>query len=73
VRGTCTMAFSCLEGVNTRDTDPCLMRRSVVQPDESAVGLSYRVRAGRYPVDRWRARLRVRSRLLRLRRALVRA
>lgn len=65
VRKTYDIAFSCVEGMNTSETDVHLLRRSMVQPHESRVGLTCRVRAGRYPIDRWRARLRIRSRLRR--------
>jgi peptidoglycan/xylan/chitin deacetylase (PgdA/CDA1 family) len=60
------LAFTCLEGVNTWSTDAHRMHRTMVQPDESALGLACRVRLGRYPVDAWRARLRLRSRLRRM-------
>jgi peptidoglycan/xylan/chitin deacetylase (PgdA/CDA1 family) len=60
------LALTCLEGVNTRSTDVHRMHRTMVQPGESALGVACRVRLGRYPVDAWRARLRLRSRLRRL-------
>ena len=63
VRQAYDMTFSCDEGVNTPATDPHRLRRSMVQPYESLMGLSWRVRTGRYPVDHLRARLRIRSRL----------
>lgn len=63
VRAAYDMAFSCIEGVNTAATDCHRLRRSMVQPYESLVGLTWRVRTGQYPVDRLRARLRIRSRL----------
>lgn len=63
VRQAYDMAFSCVEGVNTVATDLHRLRRSMVQPYESRIGLTWRVRTGRYPVDRLRARLRIRSRI----------
>ena len=56
-------AFSCQSGVNTVSNDLHALRRSMVQPDDSALALACRVRFGRYPVHEWRARVRVRARL----------
>jgi peptidoglycan/xylan/chitin deacetylase (PgdA/CDA1 family) len=63
VRATFDCAFACTEGVNTVSADRYGLFRSMVQPDDSAIALASRVRLGRYPVDQWRARLRVRSRV----------
>jgi peptidoglycan/xylan/chitin deacetylase (PgdA/CDA1 family) len=63
VRAVFDCAFSCEPGLNTVSSDPYTLSRSMVQPDDSAVALASRVRFGRYPVDRWRARLRIRSRV----------
>ena len=63
VRAVFDCAFSCEPGLNTVASDPHTLSRSMVQPDDSAVALASRVRFGRYPVDRWRARLRIRSRV----------
>jgi peptidoglycan/xylan/chitin deacetylase (PgdA/CDA1 family) len=63
VRAVFDCAFSCEAGVNTVSSDRYALSRSMVQPDDSAVALASRVRFGRYPVDRWRARLRIRSRV----------
>lgn len=65
VRGAFDCAFSCEEGMNTVSTDLHALRRSMVQPDESVLALMCRVRVGAYPVTRWRARLRIRSRVRR--------
>jgi peptidoglycan/xylan/chitin deacetylase (PgdA/CDA1 family) len=63
VRAVFDCAFSCEAGLNTVSSDPYALSRSMVQPDDSVVALASRVRFGRYPVDRWRARLRIRSRV----------
>jgi peptidoglycan/xylan/chitin deacetylase (PgdA/CDA1 family) len=63
VRAVFDCAFACEEGLNTASADLYALFRSMVQPDDSAVALASRVRFGRYPVDRWRARLRIRSRV----------
>lgn len=63
VRAAFDCAFSCEEGLNTASADRYGLFRSMVQPDDSSVALASRVRFGRYPVDRWRARLRIRSRV----------
>lgn len=56
-------AFTCRGGVNAISTDRHALRRSMVQPNDSVVALTCRVRLGRYPAHDWRARLRLRSRL----------
>jgi peptidoglycan/xylan/chitin deacetylase (PgdA/CDA1 family) len=63
VRATFDCAFSCEEGVNTATHDRYQLCRTMVQPADSAVALACRVRFGRHPVQRWRERLRIRSRL----------
>ena len=63
VRAVFDCAFSCEAGVNTVSSDRYALSRSMVQPYDSAVAVASRVRFGRYPVDRWRARLRIRSRV----------
>jgi peptidoglycan/xylan/chitin deacetylase (PgdA/CDA1 family) len=63
VRAVFDCAFSCEAGLNTVSSDRYALSRSMVQPDDSAVALASRVQFGRYPVDRWRASLRIRSRV----------
>jgi peptidoglycan/xylan/chitin deacetylase (PgdA/CDA1 family) len=63
VRAVFDCAFSCEGGLNTASSDRHGLFRSMVQPDDSAVALACRVRLGRYPIDQWRARLRIRSRV----------
>lgn len=57
------VAFSCDEGLNTFSTDVHCLRRTMVQRDDSVLALTCRARLGRYPVERWRARLAIRSRI----------
>lgn len=56
-------AYTCHEGVNTDASDPHELLRSIVHPTDSALALTCRTRFGRYPVQEWRGRLRLRSRL----------
>jgi peptidoglycan/xylan/chitin deacetylase (PgdA/CDA1 family) len=63
VRAVFDCAFSCDEGLNTASADRYGLCRSMVRPDDSTVALVCRVRFGRYPVDKWRAHLRIRSRV----------
>jgi peptidoglycan/xylan/chitin deacetylase (PgdA/CDA1 family) len=56
-------AFSCEEGMNTDATDPHVLCRNMVHPGDSAFAVACRTRFGRYPVQEWRARLRIRSRV----------
>jgi len=63
VRSAFECAFSCVQGTNSRSSDPHSLRRSIVQPHDSALALTCRVRFGRYPAHEWRAHLRIRSRL----------
>jgi peptidoglycan/xylan/chitin deacetylase (PgdA/CDA1 family) len=63
VRAVFDCAFSCEEGLNTASADRYGLFRSMVQPDDSEMALACRVRFGRYPVDKWRARLQIRSRV----------
>lgn len=71
VRDVFDCAFSCDEGVNTTSIDLHALRRSMVQPDDSILALACRARLGRYPIQPWRARLRIRSRLRRAAARLV--
>lgn len=43
------LAFTCEEGVNDLESDPLLLRRTMVQPDDSLLDLALRVRLGRSP------------------------
>jgi peptidoglycan/xylan/chitin deacetylase (PgdA/CDA1 family) len=54
-----------VEGLNHLSIDPCLMRRTMVQTNDSLVDLECRARWGRNPILDLRARLRLRSRVKR--------
>jgi len=65
VRKSFDMAFlgDRVEGLNDLATDPFQMRRIVVKTNDSALDVECRVRWGYNPIERLRARLRLRSRL----------
>jgi peptidoglycan/xylan/chitin deacetylase (PgdA/CDA1 family)/glycosyltransferase involved in cell wall biosynthesis len=50
-------------GINILDTDPCLLRRTMVQTRDSVIDVICRMRWGRSPIQRLRALVRLRSRL----------
>jgi peptidoglycan/xylan/chitin deacetylase (PgdA/CDA1 family) len=62
VRSAFDCAFSCQQGVNTDVSDSHSLCRNMVHPGDSALAVACRTRFGRYPVQEWRARLRIRSR-----------
>ena len=65
VRGSYSLAFTTVEGINRRDTDPHLLRRTMVQPNDSLAGFGWRVRLGRNPLLEARGILaRARNRVL---------
>jgi len=57
VKGTFDLAFSCEEGLNTLRTDPQVLRRTMVLPDDSLIDLAGQVRFGWSPLRRLRLRL----------------
>jgi peptidoglycan/xylan/chitin deacetylase (PgdA/CDA1 family) len=59
------MAVTCEEGLNDLETDPYMVRRTMVRPGDSLIDLAFRVRRGRSPLQHWRERLGLRSRLRR--------
>ena len=63
VRESFELAFGMEEGLNTAETDRYLLRRTMVQPSDSSLGVACRVRWGTHPVKRLRAKLRIRSRM----------
>ncbi len=66
VRGAFDLAFIAgaqSQGMNHLLTDPYLLRRTMVQPGDSLLDIECRARWGRSPIERLRARLRLRSRL----------
>ena len=62
VRESFDLAFTCEEGLNQIDTDPLLLRRTMVQPGDLLLDLACRVHFGWSPVTALRSRLRLRSR-----------
>jgi peptidoglycan/xylan/chitin deacetylase (PgdA/CDA1 family) len=63
VRGAFDLAFTVREGLNTASTPRHLMRRVMVQPSDGPFSLAVSLRLGSNPLNRLRARIRVRSRL----------
>jgi peptidoglycan/xylan/chitin deacetylase (PgdA/CDA1 family)/glycosyltransferase involved in cell wall biosynthesis len=57
------LAFTCDEGMNDLRSDPHALRRTMVQPSDSWLDFAFRVRLGWSPLERLRARLRLRTRL----------
>jgi peptidoglycan/xylan/chitin deacetylase (PgdA/CDA1 family) len=65
VRREFDVAFLVEPGRNRRETDPYLLRRTMVAPTDGAAGVLCRAAIGRYPIEVWRARIaRARNRLL---------
>lgn len=63
VRRAFDLAFSADEGPNTLRTDPHLLRRTMVKHKDSLADLEYRARWGWNPMEQFRARVRLRSRV----------
>jgi peptidoglycan/xylan/chitin deacetylase (PgdA/CDA1 family) len=66
VRGAFDLAFIVngkIEGMNYLVTDPHILRRTMVRSSDSVVDVECRAHWGLSPIERLRARLRVRSRL----------
>lgn len=57
------LAFACEEGLNGLSTDPYLLRRVMVEPNDTLADLAFYVTLGWNPIKRLRARLRLRTRL----------
>jgi peptidoglycan/xylan/chitin deacetylase (PgdA/CDA1 family) len=57
------LAFGCTEGVNTLASDLSWQFRTMVQPSDSLLDIELRARLGFSPINRVRARLRIRSRV----------
>lgn len=66
VRRAFGLAFGLERGLNTRDTDPHLLRRVEVRPSDSRLALACRLRFGFHPVEHLRMVCGVRTRLKRL-------
>ncbi len=68
VRGAFDLAFIVdleIEGLNSLGTDPHLLMRTLVPATDSVADTEYRARRGYSPIERLRARLRLRSRFKR--------
>jgi peptidoglycan/xylan/chitin deacetylase (PgdA/CDA1 family) len=57
------LAFTCDRGLNSVETDPHLVHRSMVQPHDSLLDLAMRVRFGYAPIAALRSSVRLRTRL----------
>jgi GT2 family glycosyltransferase/peptidoglycan/xylan/chitin deacetylase (PgdA/CDA1 family) len=57
------LAFTCDEGLNVLGTGPCLLRRTMVKPQDTLIDFGLRIRFGFNPIERLRNRVRLRSRL----------
>lgn len=63
VAKTFQVALTCDEGLNGLGTEPFLMRRTMVQPGDLRPDIALRVWFGYSPLERLRARVRLRTRL----------
>ena len=59
------LAFTTDEGLNHLETNPHLLRRTMVQPDDTPAVLACRLKLGYSPLHHLRARLRIRTRFKR--------
>ena len=65
VRSSFDLAFTCDQGLNYLQTDPHLLRRSMVNPGDLLIDFACRIWFGWSPVNAIRSRLRIRSRFKR--------
>lgn len=56
-RRSFTLAFTTEEGLNSEATDPHMMRRTQVGWNDSVMDIAFRLRFGRSPIDRIRAKI----------------
>lgn len=70
VNGVFSLAFTCEEGLNNLDTDPLLMRRTMVHPGDNLFDIEFRAAYGKSPFDWLRVHVRLRSRMKRIYRRL---
>jgi len=63
VQGVFPLAFTCEEGVNNLQTDPLLLRRTMVHPGDTLLDIEFRAAIGKSPLDWLRSRVRLRTRL----------
>jgi len=65
------VALTCEPGINDLRTDMLLLKRAIVGPRDTLVDLELKLAIGRNPLDFFRSRLRIRSRLARIRQSLL--
>lgn len=63
VQGVFPLAFTCEEGLNELQTDPLLLKRTMVQPGDTLLDIEFRAAFGKNPLDWLRSRIRFRTRL----------
>jgi len=63
VDGVFPLAFTCEEGLNDLETDPLVLRRTMVHPGDSLFDIEFRAAFGKSPLDWFRVHVRLRSRI----------
>jgi len=63
VQGVFPLAFTCEEGLNNLQTDPLLLKRTMVQSGDTLLDIEFRAAFGKNPLDWLRSRVRLRTRL----------
>lgn len=63
VNGVFQLAFTCEEGLNDHGTDPLLLKRTMVHPNDTLLDIELRAALGSSPLDWLRRHIRLRSRL----------
>jgi peptidoglycan/xylan/chitin deacetylase (PgdA/CDA1 family) len=63
VSGIFPIAFTIEEGLNDSSSDPLLLKRTTVWPNDMLIDIEFRAALGRSPLDWLRSRIRLRSRL----------
>jgi len=63
VNGVFQLAFTCEEGLNSHGTDPLLLKRTMVHPNDTLLDIEFRAARGSSPLDWFRQHIRMRSRL----------
>jgi peptidoglycan/xylan/chitin deacetylase (PgdA/CDA1 family) len=63
LEGIFPIALTCEEGINDADTDLLQIKRTMVHPGDTLLDIEFKVAFGRSPLDKWRERIRFRSRI----------
>lgn len=63
LEGIFPIALTCEEGMNDAGTDLFQIRRTVVHPGDTLLDIEFKVALGRSPLDKWREKIRFRSRI----------